>query len=233
VNQALNKSPKIMVFCDFDGTITEEETAVAMMTQFAPEISAKILPKIFDRTLPLKVGIPQVWESIPASCYPEMLEVSRSKKIRSGFVELLDLLANLNIPLVVVSGGLRFMVETVLGDLVDRVEAIYALDVDPSGEYLHLSSGFIGEIELLDKVKVIAQYHPDIAIAIGDSVTDLNMAMQADLVFAQSRLIQYLEDQQKSYIPWENFFDVRDYLANYLPTAISSGHASPLRPAVK
>jgi 2-hydroxy-3-keto-5-methylthiopentenyl-1-phosphate phosphatase len=216
VTQVLTKSPKIIVFCDFDGTITEEETAVAMMTQFAPEISAKILPKIFDRTLPLKIGVPQIWESIPAAYYAEMIAVSRRKKIRSGFVELLDFLELMNIPLVVVSGGLRFMVETILGDLVDRVEAIYALDVDPRGEYLRLNSDFIGEIELLDKVKVIAQYNPEIAIAIGDSVTDLNMAMHADLVFAQSRLIQYLEDQQKSYIPWNNFWDVRDYLANYL-----------------
>ncbi len=211
--KSLSKSPKIMVFCDFDGTITAEETAVAMMQQFAPEMSAQILPQIFARTLPLKVGVPQIWESIPACCYPEMIAVSRTKKIRSGFVELLDFLAGENIPLVVVSGGLRFMVETILGDLVDRVAAIYALDVDPSGEYLRLSSDYIGEIELLDKVNVISQYHPEFAIAIGDSVTDLNMAMHADLVFARSRLIQYLNEQQHSYIPWDNFFDVRDYLA--------------------
>lgn len=216
MTQALTKPPKIIVFCDFDGTITEEETAVAMMVQFAPEMSAKILPQIFDRTLPLKIGVPQIWESIPASRYPEMVAVSRTKKIRSGFRELLDFLATLDIPLVVVSSGLRFMIETILGDLVTRLEAIYALDVDPSGEYLRLNSDFIGEIELMDKVKVIAQYRPDLTIAIGDSVTDVNMAMQADLVFAQSPLTQYLAAQQKAYISWDNFFDVRDYLANYL-----------------
>ena len=75
---------------------------------------------------------------------------------------------------------------------------------------------FTGENELLDKVKVIQQYNPEVAIAIGDSVTDLNMALSADLVFARSRLIKYLEARQKSFIAWDNFFDVRDYLRKYL-----------------
>jgi 2-hydroxy-3-keto-5-methylthiopentenyl-1-phosphate phosphatase len=205
-----------VIFCDFDGTITDEETAVAMMNQFAPDMAAKILPEIFNQTISLKEGVPLIWESIPSSRYEEMVEVSRTKKIRPGFVELLDFLETRNIPLVVVSGGLRFMLETILGDLLDRVEAIYALDVDPSGEYLRLSSEFIGEIELLDKVKVMQAYHPDLAIAIGDSVTDLNMALSSDLVFARNRLVKYLQDRQQSFMPWDNFFDVRDYLATNL-----------------
>lgn len=205
-----------IIFCDFDGTITESETFVAMMKQFAPEVSAKILPKIFAQTVSLKEGVTLILESIASDRYQEMIQVSRTQKIRSGFVELLDFLDERNIPLVVVSGGLRFMVEIVLADLLDRVEAIYALDVDPSGEYLRLSSEFMGETELMDKVKVMQKYAPSEAIAIGDSVTDLNMALSVDLVFARSRLAKYLEDRQKSFIPWDNFFDVRDYLATNL-----------------
>lgn len=205
-----------IIFCDFDGTITDEETAVTMMNQFAPEMAAKILPEIFSQTISLKEGVPLIWESIPSSRYEEMIEVSRTKKIRSGFVELLDFLEARNIRLVVVSGGLRFMLETILGDLLDRVEAIYALDVNPSGEYLQVHSEFTGEIELLDKVKVMETYHPELAIAIGDSVTDVNMALSSDLVFARSRLVKYLQDREQSFIPWDNFLDVRDYLATYL-----------------
>lgn len=132
-------------------------------------------------------------------------------------MELLDFLDEQNnIHLVVVSGGLRFMIETVLGDLLYRVEAIYALDIDLSGEYLQLASEFTGETELLDKVKVIQQYQPEVAIAIGDSLTDLNMAMHVDMVFARSRLAKYLDNRQKSYITWNNFFDVRNYLTTHL-----------------
>ena len=216
MNKISNKQQQTIIFCDFDGTITTEETAVAMMNQFAPERTAKILPEIFAQTISLKEGVPLIWESIASSQYEEMIEVSRTNKIRPGFVELLDFLDEQNIPLVVVSGGLRFMLTSILGDLCDRLEAIYAMDVDAHGEYLRVSSDFTGENELLDKVKVIQQYNPEVAIAIGDSVTDLNMALSADLVFARSRLINYLEARQKSFIAWDNFFDVRDYLRKYL-----------------
>jgi 2-hydroxy-3-keto-5-methylthiopentenyl-1-phosphate phosphatase len=35
---------KRIVFCDFDGTITIDETFVAMLKRFAPNVSAQILP---------------------------------------------------------------------------------------------------------------------------------------------------------------------------------------------
>ena len=216
MEKASIQAPQRIIFCDFDGTITDQETAVAMMNQFAPEVAAKILPEIFAQRISLKQGIREIWESIASCRYEEMIEVSRTKKIRPGFVELLDFVAEHNIHLVVVSGGLRCMIETVLADLLDRVEAIYALDIDLSGEYLRLASEFTGETELLDKVKVIQQYQPEVAIAIGDSLTDLNMAMHVDIVFARSRLAQYLDNRQKSYIPWNNFFDVINYLAPHL-----------------
>ncbi len=58
-------------------------------------------------------------------------------------------------------------------------------------------------------------YSADEKIAIGDSVTDLNMALSAPIVFARDRLANYLDEQGKSYILWQDFFEVRDYLATY------------------
>jgi 2-hydroxy-3-keto-5-methylthiopentenyl-1-phosphate phosphatase len=39
------------------------------------------------------------------------------------------------------------------------------------------------------------------------------MAMAASVVFARDRLAKYLDDRQKSYIPWHDFFDVLNYLS--------------------
>lgn len=46
------------------------------------------------------------------------------------------------------------------------------------------------------------------------SLTDLNMALAGDLVFARDRLINYLESEEKSYIQWHDFFDILKYLKN-------------------
>jgi 2-hydroxy-3-keto-5-methylthiopentenyl-1-phosphate phosphatase len=204
---------KKAVFCDFDGTITAEETFVAVLKQFAPELSAQLIPEIYARRLTLRQGVRQILESIPSSSYPEILEFTKSQLIRPGFLELLDLLESQGVPLIVLSGGLRGMVEVALGSLLSRVHAIHAVDVDTSGSHLRVVSAYEGDTELVDKVQVMAQYPAAEQIAIGDSLTDLNMALQAPLVFARDRLALYLDEQQKSYIPWNDFFDVRDHLA--------------------
>ena len=47
---------------------------------------------------------------------------------------------------------------------------------------------------------------------IGDSVTDLKMALAGDVVFARDRLAQYLGDRDVPYHPWENFGDIQKVL---------------------
>ena len=208
------ESVKRIVFCDFDGTITARETFEAVIKQFAPELSARLLPQMYARELTIREGVRQILESIPSSRYPEIIELTRPQHSgKPGFSELLDFLEVQGVPLVVVSGGLRGMVEAVLGSLVERVHGIHAIDVDTSGAKLVLRSPYEAGTEMVAKVKVIEAYAPDQAIAIGDSLTDLNMALVAPLVFARDRLAKYLDEHQKPYIPWNDFFTVRDYLA--------------------
>ncbi len=202
-----------IVFCDFDGTITAVETFVAMFKVFAPDVSSQLLPQMYDRNLTLRQGVRRILESIPSQRYPDILEFTRSQPTRPGFVELLDFLEQAQVPLVVVSGGLEGMVKVRLAELSQRVHAIHAIAVDTTGEYLQINSPYEDGSEMVAKVKVIEQYGAVEPIAIGDSITDLNMALHVPLVFARDRLAEYLDQQQKSYIPWNDFFDVRDRLA--------------------
>lgn len=208
------QSIKNIVFCDFDGTITAIETFVGMLKAFAPQLSAQILPLLYERKITLREGVRKILESIPSSSYPDILTYAKDQPIRPGLAELINFLDSKNIPLVVISGGLKGMVETVLEQhgLLKRVADIWAVEIDTTGEYFQVHSPVEGETELVAKVEVMANYWAQKTIAIGDSVTDINMALKADLVFARDRLIDYMKLENKSYIPWNNFFDVRDYL---------------------
>lgn len=210
---------KRVVFCDFDGTITAVETFVGMLKELTPELCSQLMPEMYARRLTLQEGVRQLVESIPSARYPEIIEYSKTKPIRPGLTELVDFLETQSVPFVVVSGGLRCMVETVLGQvntkgksLLERVEEIYAVDVNTSGEFLEVISEFEGDSELVAKVQVMALHRAEEQIAIGDSVTDLNMALAAPIVFARDRLSQYLDEENKSYTPWQDFFDVREQL---------------------
>ena len=204
---------KRVVFCDFDGTITVEETFVAMLKHFAPELSSQLMPEIYARRLSLRSGVRQLLESIPSECYGEIVEFSRGKLMRPGLLELLDFLDERKVDFAIVSGGLRIVVETVMGDLVNRASVIYAVDVDASGPRLQVNSEFEGDTELVSKVRVMGQHPAEEQVAIGDSLTDFNMALQASSVFARDRLAEYLDEQQKPYTKWDNFFDVLESLS--------------------
>lgn len=206
-----------VVFCDFDGTITTEDTFVSVLEKFTPEVSAKLLPIIFDRKMTLKEGIKQTIGSIPAIDYPEIIDYIARHPVRSGLREFADWLHNLDIPLVVISGGLIDIVKAVLQEqqLLDKVTAIHAAEVDATGDYLEVSSAFEGDTELVAKVKAMNIYPAAQTIAIGDSVTDINMALAADLVFARDRLVGYLDVEPKSYVEWQDFFEIKDYLTSY------------------
>ncbi len=191
-----------------------------MLKEFTPQLSEKLMPEMYARRLTLRDGVRQLLESIPSARYPEIIEYAKTKAIRPGLEELLDFLDAEGVAFVVVSGGLRGMVEAVLSQsstetcsLVERVAAIYAVDIGTTGEFLQAFSEFEEGTELVSKVQVMLQHPAEEQIAIGDSVTDLNMALEAPVVFARDRLCQYLDEYNKPYIPWNNFFDIRQQLS--------------------
>jgi 2-hydroxy-3-keto-5-methylthiopentenyl-1-phosphate phosphatase len=204
-----------VVFCDFDGTITTEDTLVSVLEKFAPEVSARLLPIIYERQMTLKAGIRQTLGSISSIHYPEIIEYIAHRPIRPGLLEFADFLNDSNIPLIVISGGLTDIVKAVLEQqqLIEKITAIHAAEVDTTGNLLRVYSVIESKTELVAKVKAMAQYPARETIAIGDSVTDINMALAADVVFARDRLVGYLDAEKKSYIKWHNFFDIRDRLA--------------------
>lgn len=212
---------KSIVFCDFDGTITAVETFAGMLKEFAPELSEQIMPLMYAKKITLREGVRQILESIPSKLYPDIINYASSKPIRSGFEELLDFLKSQDVPLIIISGGLRDMVETVLScqgkkqSLISKITDIFAVDIDTNSQYLKVYSKFEADTELIAKVKVMSQYNALETIAIGDSLTDINMALKADLVFARDRLKSYLDRENKPYQVWDNFFEIQNYLKSY------------------
>ena len=207
---------KTIVFSDFDGTITLHDTFVDLLKKFStPGLADRLMAQMYARTLTLRKGVTQLLESIPSDQYLNIIKFSKTHPIRSGFPEFLDFLESHDVPCIVVSGGVRIMVETVLEEFKPRLAGLHAVDLDASGDYFNVIPNYAGETELVAKVNIMAKYEFDQSIAIGDSITDFNMAMAADLVFARDRLAKYLDEQGKSYVPWNDFFEIRDYLDQY------------------
>ncbi|MBN1533107.1 MAG: HAD-IB family phosphatase, partial [Spirochaetes bacterium] len=109
------------VFSDFDGTITADETFIGVMREFAPEAFGRAAPEMVTGRITLRDGVRRVLESIPSRRYPEVLEYIKDKPLRPGFEDFLKFLKTHSIPFIIISGGLRGLVETRLGPLLDQV----------------------------------------------------------------------------------------------------------------
>jgi 2-hydroxy-3-keto-5-methylthiopentenyl-1-phosphate phosphatase len=208
-------NPSRVVFCDFDGTITTQDTFVTMLEKFTPEAASQFLPAIFRREMTLKQGIYHTLGSIQTVHYAEIIEFIAHQPIRPGLKEFLEFLNDAEVPFIVLSGGLTDMVRAVLErqELIGSVRAIYAGEVALTGDFLQAYSKIESDTEFVAKARVMEKYPAQEKIAIGDSVTDINMSLAADLVFARDRLKQYLAIEQKPCLPWQDFFEIKDYLA--------------------
>ena len=51
-----------IIFCDFDGTITETDNIVSLMTHFVPEESEKIAQAMVAQTITFKDGVSAMFE---------------------------------------------------------------------------------------------------------------------------------------------------------------------------
>jgi 2-hydroxy-3-keto-5-methylthiopentenyl-1-phosphate phosphatase len=61
-----------IVFCDFDGTITAQETFVAVLKEFAPELATELIPQMYALKVTLREGVRKILESIPSSRLPAL-----------------------------------------------------------------------------------------------------------------------------------------------------------------
>ncbi|MBC2717371.1 MAG: HAD-IB family phosphatase [Desulfobacteraceae bacterium] len=201
------------VFCDFDGTITAEESLEAVFKRFAPDMFSPIKDKMMALEISIREGVRQTLESIPSASYLDILEYVKNIPIRPGFESLLDFLDDQGVPFVIVSGGLRGMIDARLGSLVNRMHKIFAADVDISGEFMHVTSDFEGDMELVAKVDVLNLFNAKQKIVIGDGATDINMAQEGSLVFARDSLAFFLDHMKIPYRQWSDFFDVQTALS--------------------
>lgn len=198
-----------IVFCDFDGTVTNFETAEGLWALFLGKSAfEKKLAQLVADNHTTSYGIKELFGMIKSTEYPKVLEYLKTITIRPGFGEFLEFLKAREIPFVLVSGGIREMVDYALTPYRDLVEGVYCCDLSCKQEYFTISSAYDDGVDLLRKELVMQEYSYDQSIFLGDSFTDRNAGLSADIVFARDRLDSFLTEKEVAHYSFETFFDV-------------------------
>jgi 2-hydroxy-3-keto-5-methylthiopentenyl-1-phosphate phosphatase len=206
---------KPVIFCDFDGTITNSDNIIALMKTFAPPAWEAIKDDVLSQRISIKEGVGKMFSLLPVTLKQELVEfLLENAKIREGFSDFVAFAKQEKIPLYIVSGGIDFFVQPLLDGLVEQ-ENIYCNGSDFTGETITITWPHSCDEQCSNEcgcckpslIRTLGQEY-DFKIVIGDSITDLQAAKMADAVIARDFLIEKCEELYIPYRPFTTFHDV-------------------------
>lgn len=212
-------SKQLVLFCDFDGTITESDNIVAIMRKFAPPEAEELTRQILNQQISIREGVGKLFALLPSTLKQAIVDfVVGEARIRPGFPEFLRFCEEQQIELLITTGGIDFFVEPILAPYPLKGK-IYCNGSDFSGETItitwpHACDEHCDNDCGMCKTSIIRRYPPDryYRVVIGDSITDLAGAKRADFVIARSLLEQKCADFGLPHRPFATFYDVIDTL---------------------
>ncbi|PEK98312.1 2-hydroxy-3-keto-5-methylthiopentenyl-1-phosphate phosphatase [Bacillus sp. AFS017336] len=206
----------IKIFCDFDGTITEGDNIVNLIKQFAPPSVSELTSEVLNGKISIREGVEKMFATIPSTKKQAMTDyVIDRTVIRDGFNDFIQFVNEQQIELKVVSGGLDFFVHPILAEYLPP-SAILCNRTDFTGSTVkihwdHSCDALCSHDCGMCKPSVKRKFSEsnDFIIVIGDSITDLQIAKEANLIFARDFLKNKCEELSLPYIPFESFYDIR------------------------
>jgi 2-hydroxy-3-keto-5-methylthiopentenyl-1-phosphate phosphatase len=210
----------LVIFCDFDGTITLNDNIIAIMKQFQPLGWKEILEKAMNQDISIKKTIGSMFALLPSAHKEEVIRFALDNmQIRPGFKEFIHYCDEQKIQFLVTSGGIDFFVDPTLLPLGIKKEQIFCNGSNFNHERILIEWPHPCDEECnqdcgMCKATLIRSYDAThyTRILIGDSITDFAGAKLADFIFARSHLAIECSKLEMPFYAYESFFEVIDQL---------------------
>jgi 2-hydroxy-3-keto-5-methylthiopentenyl-1-phosphate phosphatase len=206
---------KPVIYCDFDGTITESDNIIAIMKKFTPPNWEKIKDQILSREISINEGVGKLFSGLPSDMRTEITRFAiENAKIRRGFKEFVDFANVEGIPLYIVSGGIDFFVYPIL-EKFGPFDGIFCNQADFTGDYIKILWPYECDSSCNNNcgcckpsiIRKLVNGEDCFNIVIGDSVTDLEAAKQADFVLARDLLLEKCVEWSIDHQEFTTFYD--------------------------
>ena len=210
---------KEVVLCDFDGTITEVDTAEFVLYRFA-QGDWKAIEELFEKgEITLEECLRRQFSLVKASREQMLNALQGVTTIRPGFEEFARFCKDSGIPLVIVSAGLDFVIKHVLEvkkltNLVTVYMPSTRITTDGiafkfPGRHFPNSVNFKHDLAIQFKSQDLR------IVFIGDGHADFAAAKEADIAFVikGSRLEELCRREKIPFWGVSNFFEVLESMS--------------------
>ncbi len=209
---------KLLIACDFDGTITQNDTLHLIVRRYGDgDLWEAIEPRLRAGELTLEQAMEAEFAGVRAT--PEQVRelVLRDAGMRAGFPDFVAWARDRGHRLLVLSSGFRSVIDAVLSrwGLGHLEVASHEAEFSPRGARLVWADrgdrcAVCGR--RCKRHDVRARRAGERLVLIGDGVSDRCVAKMADIVFARAHLARDLTADGVPFVPFEDFHQVREEL---------------------
>ena len=212
---------KRVFLVDFDGTIALSDLALVTVAKFADKKWEHYEELFNNNKLSLEDTITAQYSLIQAPKEIILKEIDNHIKIRDNFTQFVNYCNELTVPLVIVSGGIDFIIRYVLDKIgisntVQIVSMITEYQDDGSVKvtqpkrYMNNPTDFKHDLVLYYKSLGYTVYY------IGDGSSDYGAVTDVDLTFTikNSNLSSFCEQKELNYVEFDDFKEIPMYLEN-------------------
>lgn len=208
------------IFCDFDGTITLCDTTDFVLSRLAKpeweEVEAEWTAGRITAAACMRRQVGMIQGSDA-----ELNAVLDSVQLDPGFLDFVDWCETQDIPITIVSDGVRQFIDRILARHRLQHLPVVANQLAGKPDRRRLDQPWMREGcaagSGVCKCAVAAQETPKdrtTMVFIGDGRSDFCVSGRADILFAKSKLAEYAASRGKAYVPFDTFDDVTVALAD-------------------
>lgn len=200
---------KSIIYCDFDGTVTKEDSVNKFLTLFADKKWLEVEEQWIQGEIGSKECLSKQVELVPALSDEELMGYVNSIEIDDYFVEFYNFLKNCNVELVILSDGFDFFIEKTLEkhNLQDIKYFANSLIVNDNKLSLEFNFNNPNCKNGSGTCKCNRTKIEDFCY-IGDGLSDACIANKAGKLFAKNNLKKYCDKEKIDYINFETFKDI-------------------------
>jgi 2-hydroxy-3-keto-5-methylthiopentenyl-1-phosphate phosphatase len=215
----LDKAKNILIQCDFDGTVTEDDISCLLLDAFAKGDWRAINKQYSDGKITVGQFNERAFGFVRAGKKTMLNYLQDKVKVRPGFQKLVDLCQQKGIRFVIVSNGLDFYIRTILENM-----GLCNLEYHGAETRFHanvLKVRYIGPdgivVDSGYKEKYVNQYLNEgyHVIYIGNGTSDLSAARGAHQIFATASLLEQCQRIGLTCIPFTSFLEINQVISSW------------------
>lgn len=209
-----NKKERLKVFCDFDGTVVEQDICVEICREFGKV--DKHLKAFFDG----EYGLKTLWKRQTADfkvglTEKEVDEFVDNYEIDRYAIDFFNYLQREEIPVMILSDGFDIYIKNLLkkADLANipyRSNKLVFGEKKTSIIYPGASESCKCNAASCKRNAILTNSaDDDIIVYIGDGISDHCAARHADIIFSKKGLTAYCTENKIPHYPYKSFYDIK------------------------